>query len=280
MKQYKKYVLGGVFACFMAVALMAPVGKSEAFWPFGKVKKENNSNYTGAVANTESNKIKPAPSITVVSPKGGETLQAGSKFNIKWKLRIEKNRQKNTAIQLSLIDSEKRALRILDAKPLSKSSFVWGIPTDIKAGIYKIQAQLLQRNDDGEMVLIAWDESDEFFKIAQKEKKVGVTVVSPNGGEVWKIGKVRIIKWKTKGIPLDAKINLNFFEEGLGKETAIAIAHGLSATSSSFKWLLDSSYVVSGKKYFILIEVLNNDNRYIDIDTSDEPFLVSPNSMP
>lgn len=53
MKQYKKYVLGGVLAGIMVVALTVPTGNVEAFWLFGKVKKENNVNYIGAVVNAK-----------------------------------------------------------------------------------------------------------------------------------------------------------------------------------------------------------------------------------
>jgi len=83
MKRYKKYALG-LFVCFVAYGLVS--SSASAFWGFGKSKKENNANYAGAVAKTRgSSSSVGVTSITVISPNGGEALNAGKKYEIKWK---------------------------------------------------------------------------------------------------------------------------------------------------------------------------------------------------
>lgn len=176
MKEYKKYVIGGVFTCLMAVTLMVPIEKSEAFWPFSKAKTENNINYTGAVANTESNKIKPVPSITVVSPNGGETLQGGKVYTIKWK---SSGLNKKAPIQIKLdtmtSSTTSEETNIVTSTP-NTGVYKWKVPVNVSGvNIFKI---IVATGYIG-----GTDMSDGFFTIVQKIGKPSIHIFGLSGNQ-------------------------------------------------------------------------------------------------
>ena len=178
MKGHKRYVLGSVLAGFLAVVLMAPAGSAEAFWGFGKTKKENNVNYVGAVANVKGgSKIATSTisTITVISPNGGEILKAGNSYTIKWKT---EGIDKKTAVSVFLerID-EDMVERTLIVTTTNKGSYKWLIPNSQMTGsFFRVVLKT------GEPYFVS-DASDENFSIVQLTKKdillVGMDSSSP-----------------------------------------------------------------------------------------------------
>ncbi|MFH0936603.1 MAG: hypothetical protein V1815_02920 [Candidatus Woesearchaeota archaeon] len=100
-----------------------------------------------------------------------------------------------------------------------------------------------------------------------------VRIISPNGGEKWQIGSSYIIQWSTQNIPLDAKINLEIYEEGTDREFATAIYHGLTASVTSYNWLI-TTFPVPNKNYWVLIKIVGSNGLYLASDISDAPFSI------
>lgn len=189
MKKYKRYVIGGAFACLMAVALMMPIEKTEAFWPFGKAKTENNINYTGAVANVKGGSKIATSTITVISPNGGETLKGGKNFNIKWK---SKGLSKKEKVSIFL-DEEYEGFggSYLIATTTNNGFYKWFVPKDKQGGnIFKVRLYVGVPYD-----IIAEDKSDGFFTITGKTVKINIPpkigeweVIGSSGGDI-KVGE-------------------------------------------------------------------------------------------
>jgi len=255
MKRYKRYVLGSALAGFLAFVLMAPAGSAEAFWGFGKSKKENNINYTGAVANSGSSSSISKSSITVVSPNGGEILKAGQSYKIKW---TSKNIQKDGVLNIAVVEKETGVNNyIADNIDVKKNNYAWKIPLSLASGEYKIRVFCTIKGFDYGCSGESKDESDNFFSIVAKTNTVGISVISPNGGEKWKIGETRNVKWKKQNIPADSRIDLEVLEEGMDRDFITVIAHGLSATSTSHEWSIKNTGNVKGdKNYRVIVRAL------------------------
>ncbi len=67
-----------------------------------------------------------------------------------------------------------------------------------------------------------------------------ITIVSPNSGEVWMIGRSYKIKWSATGVAKDSKVNIDLIDDSLllanPMERALkGIVHGISA-KNSYTW--------------------------------------------
>jgi len=153
-----------------------------------------------------------APSITVLSPNGGETFVQGSSNKISWE---SKNLPSNTTyvhLYLSpyvdvggttgLIEG---AITCSGAVFYPTSVYYWDGKTicsgaqkfEIKPGNYKIVARLYSwPNTLNPGIEIASDTSDAAFSIVEPP----ITVLSPNGGEKFNEGQDISITWTSKGV--------------------------------------------------------------------------------
>jgi type II secretory pathway pseudopilin PulG len=168
-----------------------------------KTRAKLNSLYGCGVTTTPT-----TPSITVVSPNGGETLKIGSPYTIQWKTT---GNITGMYVVASLIDGPTAGI-ITGAVSARTSSYVWNVEhvvhgddviINIQQGNYKVKIALY----DGRPCLglcppggtvqpqiIAQDTSDAPFSIVAAGTP-SITVLSPNGGEVWEIGKTYTISW-------------------------------------------------------------------------------------
>ena len=96
-----------------------------------------------------------------------------------------------------------------------------------------------------------------------------ITVISPNGGETWKIGRTYIIQWKNPNLISSLNIDLykgNIFFGGIG---GVAVSENAPAPTS-YRWtiptILNGANLISGSDYKIRIEANNNAAIYDDSD--------------
>lgn len=139
-----------------------------------------------------------APSITVISPNGGETWAQGSTHNITW-------------TSQDLTANDKVNIRIIDYSPsnylnstIIASNIVgnlgvysWTIPANFTAGSNYIIQVIAPAYES--CIRCYSDSSDNYFSIVAPGTP-SITVISPNGGENWERGRTYDITWTSSGI--------------------------------------------------------------------------------
>jgi len=98
----------------------------------------------------------------------------------------------------------------------------------------------------------------------------GLTLTSPNGGEVWKAGTVRKITWSYTGRP-GASVRIELLKGGSPYLTIANQARIGFLKKGARYWLIPKDFL-TGNDYEIKVTSTSN-NSYTD--TSDSPFVVS-----
>jgi len=138
----------------------------------GPVSDQNNSVFT----------IWDTPVLTVASPNGGESWEPGSIHNITW---YSSGNSGNINISYS-VDGGSVWVEIVSSTP-DDGVFEWTLPQITSS------ACLVRLTDtDGNPS----DLSNSLFTIARRPQ---INIISPNGGEIWEAGSVRIITWTSFG---------------------------------------------------------------------------------
>ena len=120
--------------------------------------------------------------FTLSAPNGGEYLKVGQTYPITWTIR---GTIPDVTLQYSRDDFASEAHTISRLVP-NTTIYYWIVPDAISDRL-KIR---ISDPDDSD----ASDVSDNVFSIIPE-----VTVASPNGGEVWKVGSSQEITWETSG---------------------------------------------------------------------------------
>jgi hypothetical protein len=122
--------------------------------------------------------------ITLLSPNGGEIWEIGRTYEIRWTNTTGKE------VFIELVRSTTGVSYPITSAGPTETSIAWTIPSTIQpANDYKIRI----KTTDGTAI----DTSDYPFSIVLTPS---ITVISPNGGEVWEIGKTYEIKWVARGV--------------------------------------------------------------------------------
>lgn len=194
---------------------------------------ESNSTFT----------IAPEPEITVTSPNGGETWQAGTSNNITW----TSTNIANVKIEYT-INGGADWFTVIGSTP-SNGTFNWnGVPD-----IYSQQCRIkISDADDGTPA----DISDNNFTITNQIVQ-SLSIVSPNGGESWRAGSLHNILWQSSAIPI---VKLEY------------------TTDNGNSWnILDTNYVNLGAFEWSIPNSINSTQTKVKIsDASDgDPSVVS-----
>src|SRR3989344_5421644 len=129
------------------------------------------------------------PSITVVSPNGGERWVQGQSYDTVW------SAPSNYYIGIFASPISGAAdISISNGYAQISPPFRWGVPSTIATGDYKIKIQIAKTDADGRLQFVAEDKSDSAFSIVSAVTP-SITVLSPNGGESWQIGTIQTIRW-------------------------------------------------------------------------------------
>jgi hypothetical protein len=142
---------------------------------------------------TDSNK--PAPEaklqVTVLLPNGGETLQAGTCFNITW---TASGGNGTLSVTLRYSTSGRSGpLGLIKDKLPNNGSYMWVIPnTSSNDCFVNITVE-----DQSVPIEADMDDSDSAFTI--DSLPLNIKVLIPNGGENWTTGLVKTIRWDAWG---------------------------------------------------------------------------------
>ncbi|HEY9584591.1 MAG TPA: peptidoglycan-binding protein [Candidatus Paceibacterota bacterium] len=127
------------------------------------------------------------PSITVLSPNGGETWIKGGSNTVSWK---------SQGLQ---------QVAIIIQKVNSDTSYSFGPFPANGSTVLNDSFVALSNGSDYRVRIVDWgyggiysDQSDSYFTITSPDIKPSITVLSPNGGEVWLWGSSQQISWQNQ----------------------------------------------------------------------------------
>ena len=202
------------------------------------------------------------PSITVLSPNGGDVWQAGSSLEIKWRRTNISNGQYVEKINLLRNNSfygEISKSNIIEGggtvEP-NENSTLWrvgniticGIPAEKgtpNSNDYKIQVQLF--NNAGTLILE--DSSNALFSITSGTTQPSITVLSPNGGESFAQGNILSGSYTTSKIPYGTFCEIAIVgrkPDGSPVDSTIATGNIIASDRQSFSGTIPSNLVPPG----------------------------------
>ena len=133
-----------------------------------------------------------APSITVLSPNGGELYTGGQQFTVKWK---SCNIPSSTLLEVNIFGGNVMGFLAPngtsnDGEETFKVGSDWSPASD-----YKITVGTPLYGFDNSALAVS-DTSNNPFTISATTGASLITILSPNGGETWSSGSKQVIKWQ------------------------------------------------------------------------------------
>lgn len=127
------------------------------------------------------------PSITVISPNGGEIWQAGSTQNVKW---ISNSLSTSETVTFRLMNTQGSVVAHLAENVLNTGEKSIIVPANIASGQYKLE---VNRSKLGAPSIT--DSSNNYFTIIEPQRLI--TLLSPNGGETYQTGDQAPVRFIT-----------------------------------------------------------------------------------
>jgi len=158
-------------------------------------------------------------SITVISPNGGETWVVGSSRHITWSTSGAID-----SVTLHYSIDAGTTWQVIAAATPNTGSQSWTIPATVTT-------QALVRVSDSDDALVS-DQSDGLFAIAGSGG-AALTLVSPNGGELWTGGSPKNISWTSTGVV--SSVSLDYTVDNGSHWVNIV---GTTPNDGSYLWLL------------------------------------------
>ena len=160
----------------------------------------------------------PSESLILTSPNGAENWQVGTQHNITW---TSQNFSDPVKIEYS-IDHGSNYTTIVPSTP-NNGSYEWTIPNNISVWCL---IRISDASDENPA-----DESDNFFTISDPTQ--WLTVISPNGGEIWQVGTQYEIKWSSSGFSNAVSIDFTSTENHMHYSIVSS-----TANDGSFDWTI------------------------------------------
>lgn len=260
----------------------------------------NNNNYTFTPASRNS--------IKVLSPNGGETYKLGDNINISWMSSLDLD-DRNAYFNLiddthvcqagvtgctNIFRAQNRLGWLSLVTPVSpgtsttgksNGNYLWDLSltsastgpnnySKLSLGVkYKIQVCI------GNVC----DMSDNYFTVSDQSS---LQLLSPNGGELYKVGDVMDIKWDrcVHNQYTSEKLTIYMIEPNL--KYSLNIAGDVACSDGSYSYKIPSSIVgtnIGGDKYQLVISDLTGVNSFgygqsANYFTINNPNLISPNT--
>ncbi|GEM_PF-4818314 len=236
------------------------------------------------------NDVRPAK-ISVITPSAGQALKAGQSVLVQWN-----NDNVTTAkVNVSILDAENRRLgkTLFGGSIINDGNENWVVTPFTRedlfdyqtrqyvsgSGKYIIVVQCIggspcEQGESGQFTIMPTDTTPSPSNISQ------ITVMSPNGGENWRLGSTQTIKWNGGQNPLE--IMLETYSEG---ELVVSgwIATKVDPLTGQYTWKVGDIYNTdsSGKKFFTTATpakyfIRVNDFKTGSLDRSDSLFTISP----
>ena len=221
--------------------------------------------------------------ITVTSPNGGKGWEQGEIETITWRS------NKVERVEISLLDYSSEEPKYIPVRciedPLATNVYApsgrcnWLIHNLKEGNKYKIS---IKESLLGIPSIIS-DESDNYFSIIPPVEK-SLTVISPNGGEIWKMGNTYRIEWKTKGLTDEHGVYIFVYAYDVNKNRIYEkgqpqnIVERIPATREYYDWKIplnfDEEFEISPTYYRLFIRVTIGLKELPILDSSDDYFRI------
>jgi len=160
-----------------------------------------------------------APMLTITSPNGGESLAAGTRRTVTWSSAGTPGN-----VKLEYSSNNGSTWSTIEASTPNDGSAPWDVPVALTSqGRVRVTSL-----DDGGIT----DVSDAPFSIIN----MSITVISPNGGEVWGPGSARTITWTS--LNLTGTVKLEYSLNSGSSWTSITAG---TTNDGSHPWTVPSS---------------------------------------
>jgi len=159
------------------------------------------------------------PSITVVTPNGGEEWELGSAQTIEWT-----SQDITGQIKITYTPGDMEPPVTIEAAIDNTGSYVW----DPVEALISDTTRILISSVDSPGII---DASDEWFSIVESTTPI-IHVVTPNGGEEWSAGSDHTIEWTSENITGQVMIEYRITDTGNPMEIVAA-----TDDDGSFDWI-------------------------------------------
>ncbi|PKL82438.1 MAG: hypothetical protein CVV24_10090 [Ignavibacteriae bacterium HGW-Ignavibacteriae-3] len=241
-----------------------------------KVRLSDAADGDPAVVSANTFSILPAPSIRVVAPNGGETIQFGAPTEIQW---ISENIE-NVKIEYTTNGGAGWNLIINSVESLG--SYVWNTVPNTNSLQCKVRISDASNGSSSDI-------SDNNFAITNVVQK-SIKVISPNGGEKWEAGTAQNITWNASNVQ-KVKVDLttdkgsnwtNIVDNYSGGAYEWSVSSALNSTQcqirvtdytdNSISDVSDATFTIAPKKFITVTGPLTA------IYKSDQPITITWNS--
>ncbi len=194
--------------------------------------------------------------ITVVTPNGGENWQIGCTYVIQW------ISSATTSVRIDLYSNGTLTQTIAQQIPPTQNSYTWTPSYTIAPGSsYKIKVTSLSNS-------ASFDFSNANFTLSLGS----ISVVSPNGGEVWAYGTTHLITWSDN---LCENVRIELWKGG----SFFSLLASSTPSTGSFPWAITNSYPAGNDyKIKIMSQALNSGATNTVFDFSDNFFTIGSNT--
>lgn len=162
------------------------------------------------------------PSITVLTPNGGEIWSGATTQNITWSYT---NISNNVLIEYSTNNGT--SWNTITTWPVTAGTYPWMVPGAGPLG----STQCLVRVSDAQNNTIT-DQSNSTFTIPGSS----VTVLQPNGGEQWPVGSLQSIVWNVQSV---LTVNIEYSTNNGSSWTSIAT--NFNSSIGFFNWIIPAN---------------------------------------
>lgn len=152
-----------------------------------------------------------APTLDVLVPENGEAWDVGSTHQITW----DNGGYVLVDIAYTLTGSDNGPWIQIATDVDANSSYTWLVPnTPTATALIRLYGHFPGGNGPE-----GYEYGDGTFQIVNPIPVQALTVISPNGGEIWKMGSWQLVRWTSHGLARQEKIRIEINRSGLRWQT-------------------------------------------------------------
>jgi hypothetical protein len=186
--------------------------------------------------------------ITVITPNGGEVWQLGEFHDITWSAT-----DNISDVKIEFSTDAGSTYNVIETSTPNDGSYSWGIPA------FNSSKCLVRVSDAADGT--PWDVSNAFFQLSDGSGP-SLTLLQPNGGELWVAGTDETIQWESRDIP--SKVKLEYSPDG-GDHWHLINTN--LTNNGTFEWTVPDTSSIT-----CLVRIATTANEYSDI--SDDYFTI------